>query len=84
MNREQLEMQRLLNFFAYEHLPPRLQHASAPCHALAHSLARRLPASTEMNAGLRKLLEAKDCFVRALLEDLDNDIRRDGGTASPG
>ena len=69
MRNDQVETQRLLRFFEYDHLPPRLQQAAAPCHAIAHSLMRRLPPSTETNVGLRKLLEAKDCFVRAVLED---------------
>ncbi len=38
--------------------------------ALASSLIRQLPDSPELTAGLRKLLEAKDCLVRAALEKL--------------
>lgn len=58
----------LLRFFEYEHLPPHLRTTSRECHMLAHSIADRLPDGPELSAGLRKLLEAKDCFVRAALD----------------
>jgi hypothetical protein len=32
---------------------------------LAHALAEQLPDSPDVSAGRQKLLEAKDCFVRA-------------------
>ncbi len=57
----------LIDFFAYEHLPPRLQEVSKPVGDLAREMHRTLPNSAEKTAGLRKLLEAKDCFVRAML-----------------
>ena len=60
--------QNLLDFFAYEHLPEKLQKVSKPCGELAHAMASELPSSAELTVGLRKLLEAKDCFVRASLE----------------
>ena len=55
----------LLRFFEYEHLPERLQVVSQPCAQLADDMVRTLPDGPELTAGLRKLLEAKDCFVRA-------------------
>lgn len=57
----------ILRHFRYEHLPERLQAVSRPCAELAQDLAERLPSDPETTAGLRKLLEAKDCFVRAAL-----------------
>lgn len=57
----------LLRFFEYEHLPEHLQIISRPCAVLAAEMAGRLPDGPELTAGLRKLLEAKDCFVRAAL-----------------
>lgn len=54
--------------FGYAHLPEHLQPISQPCHDLAEEMLRRLPDSPELTAGLRKLLEAKDCFVRAALD----------------
>ncbi len=58
---------RMLQFFAYEHLPPHLQAVSKPFCELAHKIADELPGNPERTVALRKLLEAKDCAVRALL-----------------
>lgn len=58
---------RLLQFFAYEHLPEHLQRVSMPFHHLARQIAETLPSNPERTVALRKLLEAKDCAVRALL-----------------
>ena len=57
----------LLQFFAYEHLPEHLQDASRPFGVLAETLAHVLPSNQETTVCLRKLLEAKDCAVRAVL-----------------
>lgn len=57
----------LLQFFGYEHLPPELQKFSRPFHTLAHWIVVELPRNTERTVALRKLLEAKDCAVRAHL-----------------
>jgi hypothetical protein len=57
----------LLKFFEYEHLPTGLMPISEECHSLAHSMVEKLPEGAELTTGLRKLLEAKDCFVRAAL-----------------
>jgi hypothetical protein len=35
---------------------------------LAEEMSAALPECAELSAGLRKLLEAKDCFVRAALD----------------
>jgi len=35
---------------------------------LAEAMIRELPDGPELSAGLRHLLEAKDCFVRAALD----------------
>ena len=60
--------QAILKFFEYEHLPPHLQDISKPCGELAEEMAEQLGDTAngaELTTGLRKLLEAKDCFVRA-------------------
>lgn len=57
----------ILKYFAWKHLPQELQEISRPLGELAEMMERRLPNSAEKSAGLRKLLEAKDCFVRAAL-----------------
>ena len=54
----------LLKYFSFEPLPLHLQKVSAPFHALAHQMAEEL-AGPELTVCLRKLLEAKDCAVRA-------------------
>lgn len=56
----------ILRFFEYDHLPQKLQDISRPFCDLAHDMATKLE-GPEVTAGLRKLLEAKDCAVRAAL-----------------
>lgn len=58
----------LLRHFTYAHLPAHLQAVSGPVCDLAHQMAARIPDGPELAAGLRKLLEAKDCLVRAALD----------------
>lgn len=57
----------LQQFFAYEHLPPHLQEISRPFGELAKLIEANLPRNPERTVALRKLLEAKDCAVRAKL-----------------
>lgn len=68
--------EHILQFFAYEHLPPHLQAVSRPFCELARRLADPeagdtvnfpLPRNPERTVALRKLLEAKDAAVRALV-----------------
>lgn len=60
-----------LIFFGYAHLPEgKLRDTSQHFHDLAEKLCADLAGTAhpaEFAAGLRKLLEAKDCFVRAAL-----------------
>ncbi|MET8766309.1 hypothetical protein [Streptomyces sp. NPDC004658] len=58
----------LLRYFEYAHLPEHLRTVSKPCSDIAQQMADSLPNGPELTAGLRKLLEAKDCFVRAALD----------------
>jgi hypothetical protein len=48
-------------------LPERLASISWACEALAADMVWELPDGPELTAGLRLLLQAKDCFVRTLL-----------------
>lgn len=57
----------IMKYFAYSHLPAHLQAISKPIAELAEKMDSELPEGAEKSAGLRKLLEAKDCFVRAEL-----------------
>lgn len=56
----------ILRFFEYDHLSVNLQEVSKPFYDLAHRFAGELEGA-ELTTGLRKLLEAKDCIVRAAL-----------------
>lgn len=57
----------LLRFFEYKHLPEHLQEISRPFNTLAYEVVYALPSGAETTTMLRKLLEAKDCAVRAAL-----------------
>ena len=57
----------ILQFFAYGHLPDHLQAVSKPFGDMAQQIVLTLPRNQERTVALRKLLEAKDAAVRALL-----------------
>lgn len=57
----------ILKHFEFAHLLSHLQEVSQPIGELAQLFDGLLPDGAEKSAGLRKLLEAKDCFVRARL-----------------
>lgn len=70
----------IMQFFAYDHLPPHLQAVSRPFAMLAFAIVgdeRGMPEGTSVNfplprnpertIALRKLLEAKDAAVRAFI-----------------
>lgn len=62
---------RLMAYFQFDHLPEGpIRNASRLCSVLAQDFDDSLPESAEKTAGLRKLLEAKDCFVRATLDQV--------------
>jgi hypothetical protein len=56
-----------LKFFEYAHLPEHLRDVSKPFATLAYDMLQLLPDVPEKDVFLRKLLEAKDCAVRAKL-----------------
>lgn len=60
-------MGNLIQFFAYSHLPEHLQTISRPFNDIAMFMLNSLPANPESTVAMRKLLEAKDCAVRAVL-----------------
>ena len=65
MNNEDLQAAYpILRYFAYKHLPEHLQKISKPFCELAYQVAE-VALNDETEHGLRKLLEAKDCVVRA-------------------
>lgn len=57
----------LLQFFEYKHLPSHLQAVSEKFYELAHDIVLNVASNPERTMALRKLLEAKDCAVRAQL-----------------
>ncbi len=57
----------LMQFFAYAHLPEHLQGISKPFGEMAEWIVKTLPRNPERTVALRKLLESKDCAVRARL-----------------
>lgn len=57
----------ITQFFAFEHLPARLQEVSRTCYVLARAVVSKVPRNAERTAGLRLLVQAKDSFVRAML-----------------
>lgn len=71
----------ILQFFKYDHLPAHLATVSKPFCDLAHAMVfgdnvpeagtvtigNPLPRNAERTAALRKLLEAKDAAVRAVI-----------------
>lgn len=60
-------VEHILQYFEYEHLPKELQRVSKPFSELAYTLANSYLDGPELTVGLRKMLEAKDCMVRAAL-----------------
>lgn len=64
-------MDRILQFFKYQHLPAPLQGVSKPFCDLANQIVDTLPQNPERTVALRKLLEAKDAAVRARLFEFE-------------
>lgn len=60
--------QQLARWFTFDHLRDDLHPPSRACAELAQEMISALPDGPELSAGLRKLLEAKDCFVRAAID----------------
>lgn len=61
------QVEHIIQFFAYAHLPPHLQEVSRPFGELAEKIVATLPRNPERTVALRKLLESKDAAVRALV-----------------
>lgn len=59
--------EHILQFFAWAHLPPHLQAVSRRFADLADQIVANLPRNPERTVALRKLLEAKDAAVRAMI-----------------
>lgn len=70
-SRRDPELTELLDFFEYRHLAEFLQPIAGPFGALARDLTARLEGRTrhpgQLAAAVGKLLEARDCAMRAAL-----------------
>jgi hypothetical protein len=64
---EPIKKHRLMQFFAYGHLPEDLKKVSVQFYELARAMDEMLPNNPEKTVALRKLMEAKDCAVRAVI-----------------
>lgn len=65
--KEEAESERMLKWFAFEHLPAHLQATSQQFALVAHNLVHTCKPGPERTIALRKLLESKDAAVRATL-----------------
>jgi hypothetical protein len=57
----------ILQFFTFDHLPDHLADVSRPFAELAEVIAAETDGDPETEVALRKLLEAKDAAVRAVV-----------------
>lgn len=57
----------IIRYFSFDHLDEPLRAISRECTRLAYTMVNSLSDGPELTAGLRKLLEAKDCFVRQMV-----------------
>lgn len=64
--------QQVARWFTFDHLADNARPASRACAELAQEMVDTLPDGPELTTGLRKLLEAKDCFVRAAIAASDS------------
>ena len=64
----QAQVEPMLRWFEFDHLPEHLQEVSEPFCNLARHIVLVLPRNPERTVALRKLLEAKDCAVRSRLD----------------
>jgi len=65
--KEELALDPILNYFEYRHLPEKLQTISKHFYMIALTIVSLVPRNAERTVAFRKLLEAKDCAVRAAL-----------------
>lgn len=60
--------ERILRWFAFDHLPAPLAEVSSNFAGLAMKIVKSTERSPERTVALRKLLESKDAAVRATLD----------------
>lgn len=62
-----VDRDHIMQFFTASHLQDRLRTVSDPFAQLAEQMFNTLPRNPERTVALRKLLEAKDAAVRAVI-----------------
>jgi hypothetical protein len=62
-----MDEERMMKWFAFAHLPQHLQEMSGKFYDLASSICATTEPGPERTVSLRKLLEAKDAAVRAVV-----------------
>ena len=60
----------VLKFFDYDRFPEEIKPIGWAFHDLAHGLVAKLPDDPELVAGLRKLMEARNCMIRLAFDQL--------------
>ncbi len=61
------ELDPMLQWFSYQHLPEHVQGVSRPFSEFAEWLCGEIEPGAERTQALRKLLESKDAAIRAKL-----------------
>ncbi len=62
----------IIRWFSYAHLPEKMQPTSKIFAEMASVMLAMCPTnSAERTGAFRKLLEAKDCYVRASIENAE-------------
>lgn len=64
---------QMLGLFDADYLPEHVRPVSGSCAELAREMVDALPDGPELTAALRKLLEARDCFVRQAILAAEDD-----------
>jgi hypothetical protein len=75
-------VEAVTKYFEHNHLPEPLFSIAYKCSTLKDEMLANLEDDPELTVGLRKLLEAKDCFVRAAVS-LENRRRQNPNQGAP-
>lgn len=66
-------VKQIARWLDWEQMPAgKTRNIAMSCHRLAREVLEDLPDDPELVAGLRKLVEARDCFVRAAIADAEH------------
>lgn len=63
----------MMKWLSHEHLPEELKTVVYQYRALGEYLCNAALAGPERTVALRKLVESKDCAVRAIIEGMEKD-----------